>query len=181
MPSRNLYDLIRDGKYIVNHMSPAQFRFLKNIDKESTVHPIHGPCWMWKPGPVNQNVPYGQFRVGKKGIMRPHRYSWEVYRGPLPDDTHVLHKCDTPLCVNPAHLFLGTNDDNVKDKVEKGRQARGEQMPIHKFTEDQIRQIRARYRRGCSVNGQTAIAKDFGVTPSAIGSIVNNRSWKHVI
>lgn len=62
-------------------------------------------------------------------MKRAHRASWEFYRGPIPEGMHVLHKCDVPLCVNPDHLFLGTQADNMRDKSLKGRQLYGENHP----------------------------------------------------
>jgi hypothetical protein len=81
-------------------------------------------CWIWL-GAANR---YGMVRGD-----RAHRVSWKTFRGPIPHGLHVLHKCDTPLCVNPDHLFLGTHLDNMKDKEEKGRgnQPSGERSGRH--------------------------------------------------
>lgn len=73
---------------------------------------------------------------------RAHRFSWEAHNGQIPEEMCVLHKCDTPSCVNPDHLFLGTNDDNVADRVAKGRSAKGEQHGKAKLTDRQILEIR---------------------------------------
>lgn len=83
-------------------------------------------CWEWKGGTRGNNgIQYGTFWVGGKH-MSAHRYSWMIQNGPFPEggDTRgmcVCHSCDNPLCVNPAHLFLGTHTDNMQDKIGKGR------------------------------------------------------------
>lgn len=84
----------------------------------------------------------------------------------------VLHKCDTPACVRPDHLFLGTNDDNMADRQAKGRQSRGEKHGSAKLTAIQVAAIR-QDRRHCTV-----VAADYGVHDRAIRSIWNGESWK---
>lgn len=73
-------------------------------------------CWLWKGATVKG---YGKFNVNKKTVLATH-YAYERFKGPI-GDKFVLHKCDTPLCVNPEHLFLGTHTENMKDMVQKGR------------------------------------------------------------
>jgi HNH endonuclease len=86
-------------------------RFEKKVDKTNS-------CWIWTASKTNG---YGDFRINKKKV-KAHRYAFESYVGPIPEDKpHVLHKCDNPPCVNPEHLFAGTNEDNIKDKFNKGR------------------------------------------------------------
>lgn len=76
-------------------------------------------CWLWTgciwPGG------YGRFSVGRRKRYRAHRIAWVLTHGSIPDELDALHKCDTPLCVRPDHLFLGTHDDNMKDCASKGR------------------------------------------------------------
>lgn len=78
-------------------------------------------CWLWVAGQDSHG--YGRVHVPSLGLInnRAHRLFWIVHRGKIPDGLHVLHKCDTPLCVNPDHLFLGTHEDNMVDKARKGR------------------------------------------------------------
>lgn len=79
-------------------------------------------CWEWQGSCFPKG--YGQMWVGPKGsgtMCRTHRLSWWMHRGPIPDGLKILHHCDNPPCVNPSHLFLGTNDDNMEDMVSKGR------------------------------------------------------------
>jgi len=90
-------------------------RFFSKIHKLDT-------CWIWTDS-VN-NAGYGRIRVNRKDKMA-HRISWEIHNGPIPEGMWVLHNCDNPPCVNPEHLWLGNHLDNVRDKVNKNRQARG--------------------------------------------------------
>jgi len=107
-----------------------------------------------------------------------HRIAWELKNnGPVPDGQCVLHHCDNPPCVNPNHLFLGTNAANMLDMVEKDRQARGEQHGESKLTEVDVRQIRRWYDAGMT---KTEIAKKFGVSRSTIYRALSGVNWKHV-
>lgn len=87
-------------------------------------HATPSGCWDWL---ASKDIKgYGCFNLKQEDnsfhSIRAHRASWLFYRGTIPDELQVLHSCDNPSCVNPDHLFLGTNLDNVKDKVSKGRQ-----------------------------------------------------------
>lgn len=97
----------------VKGVSQAAFeaRFWRNVKKTDT-------CWLWT-GTFAAHG-YGQVRRGPARYMA-HRASWELNVGPIPAGLHVLHHCDNPPCVNPAHLFLGTHSDNMRDAVKKGR------------------------------------------------------------
>lgn len=108
-----------------------------------------------------------------------------IAHGPIPIGMQVLHRCDNRKCVNPAHLFIGTNADNVRDRVAKGRSLkrmpdhmRGETHPFAKIKEKQIPKIRAMLKAGepCA-----SIAERFGVTEMAISNIKHGKTWKHVV
>ena len=87
-------------------------------------------CWLWE-GRVDRRG-YGRLKeIGRK-FLAAHRLSWTLHRSEIPPGMYVLHKCDTPLCVNPDHLFLGTHLDNMRDMVQKGR-ARGKPRPSNRF------------------------------------------------
>lgn len=91
-------------------------------------------CWEWQ-GELDR-YGYGKFRVGKN-IVKAHRYSFELHNGEFDKKLHVLHRCDNPKCVNPSHLFLGTNRDNIIDKISKGRQ----NFKAHYLTKDEKVQV----------------------------------------
>ena len=132
-------------------------------------------CWIWISADTEG---YGDFYFHPT-FERAHRASWMLYRGEIPAGIFVLHKCDNPSCVNPNHLFLGTNDDNMKDMVRKGRQKsiRGSQHKNAKVTEDNVIEMRKLSASGMS---QYKIAEMFGIGKSMANYICNRTSWKHV-
>ena len=83
---------------------------------------VDGDCWVWLG--YTTDAGYGRFYTRRVQVYT-HRFSWTIHNGPIPDGRHVLHKCDNPPCVKPDHLFLGTNEDNIADKIAKGRQPKG--------------------------------------------------------
>lgn len=96
---------------------PKRFSPVARIEAGSIPEPNSG-CWLWL-GSTN-NKGYAHLTYGNR-LHRGNRFSWTAHNGPIPDGIHVLHSCDNRLCVNPEHLFLGTNQDNVDDKMRKGR------------------------------------------------------------
>jgi hypothetical protein len=123
-------------------------------------------CWLWL-GSLSAGG-YARITVGRS--INAHRVSWQLFRGEIPaDKPHVLHTCDMRCCVNPDHLFVGTNADNVADKVAKGRQARSA-----KLTTDIVRLIRADGR------SQRVIAESYHVTQSNVSRIKSREIWPHV-
>jgi hypothetical protein len=103
-----------------------------------------------------------------------------MHKGPIPKGMMVCHTCDNPPCVNPSHLFLGTNQDNIRDASRKGRLARrcGEEAFSAKLTWEQVRLIRLRHAAGVT-NRQSAT--DFNMSVDQISNIVNNKHWKEHI
>lgn len=133
-------------------------------------------CWTWSGHRDRQG--YGELH--HRGMyLRAHRVAWQLMNGPIPDGLHVLHHCDNPPCVNPAHLFLGTNADNVADKTAKGRGrgGRGEAHRNAKLTADQVREIRELAASGLT---QREIAARYGVRHTAIGKILRGERWGHL-
>lgn len=123
-------------------------------------------CWVWR-GSCARG--YGQFSRGSKPKCPAHRYSWELVHGPIPDGLVVCHKCDNPPCVNPTHLFLGTQGDNLADCRAKGR------MPdtrVRKLTPADVEAIRAAAAAG-GRGVQNRLAEQYGVTKVCISLIVN--------
>jgi len=139
-------------------------------------------CWLWTDAP--QNTGYGVLNISEKGhsyIFTAHRLSYVMNVGPIPTDygpwgLFVCHKCDVRLCVNPDHLFLGTDADNMRDKAEKGRNYRavGIDAANVKLSPDQVLAIRADTR------STRAIAKDFGIDYGHVANIKRLKSWREL-
>ena len=140
-------------------------------------------CWLWD-GSRDPNG-YGQMRIGHTPgkLFRASRIAWELFAGPIPDGLWVLHKCDNPACVNPAHLFLGTPKNNTDDAIKKGRfDAAGlaigrfpRPMPHNRrLTDDDVRAIRA------TPVGTKGLAAKYGITKQAIVSIRRRKSYQEV-
>lgn len=138
-------------------------RFWAKVDKS-------GECWLWTAGRTADG--YGMFKVGGK-VRKAHRVSWVIANGDT-GDLLVLHRCDVPACVNPAHLFLGTDADNAADRTVKGRGAKGERMGRAKLTYENVASIRERVAGG---EMQKALAAEFGVATSTIARIVIGERW----
>lgn len=107
-------------------------RFFKHVDKTDA-------CWLWI-GAKSRG--YGYFRVFGKSV-RAHHFSWETRYGKIPEKLCVLHKCDVPACVNPDHLFLGTQIDNIRDRDQKGRS--GHSSKTHCKNGHEFNEINMRY------------------------------------
>jgi hypothetical protein len=143
-------------------------------------------CWLWMAG-----TRYGGYGVigsgGHFGTMRAaHRVSWELHRGPIPEGLLVLHRCDTPLCVRPSHLFLGTQNDNITDCIRKGRKVnnynfpkyRGADAPWSKLTIKDVLWL----RRSVGRNGltQEAAARKLGICQTQVSRILRRKRWAYL-
>lgn len=146
---------------------PAELR--AHFESQVTPEPNTG-CWLWLGG-VNTHG-YGRFVSG--GHRRAHRAAWVLYLGPIPPGLFVCHRCDTPPCVNPAHLFLGTAADNALDRDSKRRGNQGERNPNAKLTVEKVRDLRRRYRAG---EPPAALARDLGISRGTAWNIANGRGW----
>ena len=106
---------------------------LKAFEKLWTPEPNTG-CWLWMGRKLVVRGGYGVFTHRPSGTLqhRAHRVAWELYKGKIPKKLHVLHRCDMPLCVNPDHLWLGIQADNMRDKAMKRRQRQGSRHPMYK-------------------------------------------------
>lgn len=122
---KGVYVRGENSKWSNSRGTPEQ-QFWKRVNKDGPVHPICGQCWLWTGGTYKTRGGYGQFRG-----MRAHRFSYLINIGEIVNDLYVLHKCDNVLCVNPDHLFLGTPQDNMTDKKQKGRATGGTKSPCY--------------------------------------------------
>ena len=147
---------------------------------EKTESDLNTGCVLWA-GAIN-NKGYGLIMVSKGYNRSTHRVAWELDNSSsVPNGLHVLHKCDTPACVNPNHLRLGSNADNVRDKMAKGRMPVGadKPKPSHtKLTLEKAENIRELARQGWS---QKQLAAKYGVAKSLIFRIVKGLSWPQPI
>lgn len=153
-------------------------------------------CWLWTA--ALSNTGYGKFAIRSGRPKLAHRVAWELYRqGQVPAGMFVCHRCDTPACVNPDHLFVGSPKDNTQDAIRKGRfrqfrilrggenpmrtkpwlAARGERANKSRITAGDVPRIRERAALGERLS---AIASDFGVSFNAIRLIVKRINWRHV-
>lgn len=128
-----------------------------------------GDCWPWS-GSTNANG-YGVF-AGEKA----HRVAYQQFNGEIPEGMIVMHRCDNPSCVNPSHLAMGTQADNVRDCIEKGRRndLRGHLHPRARFTPDQIRAIRTSGKMGKELAGE------YGTSRSVISQIRTYVTYRNV-
>lgn len=190
-------------------LTPADAaRFWAKVNKNGPTQPhMKSPCWVWIAGRFSDG--YGQMWAGGKNY-RSHRVAWVLTSGEISQDGSlcVCHKCDTPTCCNPTHLFLGTPAENMHDRTSKGRQAkgdksgarlhpetrargdkngarlhpermaRGEANGTSKLTAAQVIKIRDLYAAGGVT--KMKLGAQFGVKDSAIGKIVARKLWRHV-
>lgn len=141
-------------------------------------HQANG-CWLWS---LTVNS-WGYGRIGKTilGERAAHRLAYRAFVGPIPEGLRVLHNCpggDNSRCCNPEHLFLGTDADNMRDMVSKGRNAdnRGERGPAAKLTEEDVRTIRVE----CGSTTISELARRFGVSRRAIRFAITGITWSSV-
>lgn len=151
----------------INHRFWSKVNKLSNSD---------GGCWIWTAR--RHRSGYGQFkREGKQRYA--HRVAYELTYSVFNENMRVLHKCDTPSCVRPDHLFLGTQQDNVRDMYTKGRGVdnSGDKHGNAKLTEADVKYIRKMLEFGFV---QTDIAEHFHITKSHVSKIKHNKIWKHL-
>lgn len=193
------------GKPIESRRGPVADRFWPKVDQSG------GPdaCWPWMAGRFTSG--YGAFKINGK-LAKASRVAWQLTFGPIPHDGSyhggcVLHRCDNRACCNPAHLWIGTPEDNARDAAAKGRtasgdrngsrlhperlvrgaqhpaytkpelRARGERCGSAKLKAADIPMIRARVAEGATV---AAVARAYGMSEGAIDRIVKRRSWAHI-
>lgn len=132
-------------------------------------------CWVWLGAVTDRG--YGSFNFDRRTRLA-HRIAYRNFVGPIPDGLHVLHRCDNRRCVRPDHLFLGTNADNMADKIAKGRQLRGEAVKVSRLTNAVVLAIRADHAAG--EMGCRRLAKKYNVPRGAVQKAVRRITWTHI-
>ena len=137
-------------------------------------------CWEWKGARHKTGYPYGQVGAkcadGTTRSMVAHRLAYTVWVGPIPEGLIVMHSCDNPPCLNPAHLSTGTQTDNMRDMAEKGRDRHtGSKNPRAVLNEAQVAEIRAMHVPG--KYGYQRLADDFNVSKATVAGIIAGRTW----
>lgn len=136
--------------------------------------PLALPCWIWQ----------GRLRDKGYGVMdwerethRAHRLAYRAWCGPIPDYQIICHICNVPACIQPAHLYAGTDASNAEDRDRTGGLARGEEVPSSVLTEPNVFAIIALLDKGYT---RTSIAEQFGVTRHTIARIASGATWTHL-
>jgi len=144
---------------------PVPIRYRRSYLKDKATG-----CWLWQLNLGRWG--YGKMKIGGK-TFSAHRIAWELHRGPIPNELCVLHKCDVPACVNPAHLFLGTHRDNAWDKVRKGRapSMKGLKNSNAKLT------IAAALKIKRARGTHAAICERYGVSAGTVSNIKTGKHW----
>ncbi len=134
-------------------------------------------CWLWTAGRTGDG--YGRFWIPSVGETAAHRAAWLATGNEIPPGLFVLHRCDNPPCVNPAHLFVGTNTDNMRDMKRKGRGSSrvGERHHLAKLNEEKVIAIRALRASGLLLR---ELAGRFNVKQRTIKAVCSGQTWSHV-
>ena len=130
-------------------------------------------CWIWTGTTTVRG--YGQI-ISNNRKYYAHRASYEVFIGPIPDGMYVCHACDNVYCVNPAHLFLGTQKQNLEDMARKKRSTWGEKNPMAKLTQADVDEIRRLRSEGMMIKD---LASKYKVIPQTISAIIKKERWNH--
>jgi hypothetical protein len=154
-------------------VSETHHRSLTNTEKFLLAVHKSGECWLWM-GATN-DLGYGATKHNGN-TWYAHRVSYTLFFGDIPNGMQVLHRCDTPSCVRPSHLFMGDQKANMSDMDSKGRRRSlgGDDNPNSKLTWAQVDEIRTRYVPGSG----KLLAKEFGVRQTTISKIIRRESWR---
>ena len=150
--------------------APPEVRFWRFVDKTAE-------CWIFR---QYGGKDYGRFKPGGRGAktVLTHRYSYELHHGPIPDGMVVMHSCDNPACVNPAHLSVGTYKENTAQMAARGRHPRpgrkGEASPQAKLDDATVRLIRQ------STESHAALARQFNCKAETVRKVRLGKTWTHV-
>ena len=148
---------------------PAHVRFNAYVNKSQG-------CWEWTAALTD--VGYGMFNFSAKEKIGAHVYAWEAAHGmKVPQGKVIAHHCDNRKCVNPSHLYAATRRQNTGDMIRRGRNIKDGTPVTATLTKGQVLEIRDRHNEG---ETQTALAKEFSVSQSAISNVVHGKTWSHL-
>lgn len=156
-----------------------QHHGLSEYDRFMSWVTVAGPndCWNWRASRIKKDW-HGQWRNAAGQTELVHRAAWRLFKGDIPKGMFILHHCDNPICVNPSHLFMGSQSDNAKDMWQKRRAnpgiSIGEKHGMSKITADIVRAIRS------STESGVALAAKFGITATTVCDIRKRRTWNHI-
>lgn len=150
---------------------PIEKRFWQYVQKGTDKD-----CWIWTGSKCGRNGTYGQISFNGRRVVA-HRVSYILAHGDIPNSLDVCHTCDNSLCVNPAHLWLGTHAENIHDRSVKGRSRAGasHKHPLAKLNWEMVGQIRTLYRQGGITQRQ--LARRFGVSAPNISLVITGKAW----
>jgi hypothetical protein len=149
-------------------MHPDEPRFWKKVAKGAD-----DDCWEWKT--TKSPDGYGHFHHDGGKLINSHRFAYMICRGEIPPGKIICHECDNPGCCNPRHLYVGTHEDNMRDRQMKGRTARGERHGMSRLTAADVRMMRL------SPASVPDIARTLGIGETTVRDIRARRTWAGVV
>lgn len=168
VPSNGRLKFCSHPCYWKHSTTPIEDRFRQHVSP-----PNERGCMLWT-GTMDKKG-YGELGLPDHTKIRAHRLSYQMAKGAIPANTCVLHRCDTPSCVNPSHLFLGSLRDNMDDKTAKGRQAKGESNGTAKLTKSIVLKAKQQFAEGATFS---QLSRQYRVTRTAIRNAVHGVTWK---
>lgn len=162
---------------LVSLLAHANGMDLKDCDRFDSYLPANrdpSKCWIWEGGKGGDG--YGRFWAKGKNLAA-HKAAVIRAGGEIPPGKLVTHSCDTPMCVNPAHLIVTTHARNMQDMVARKRHAHGEKSPVAVLTEAQCRHIIEQVESGATVRG---LALEMGVARSTLRNVAKGFTWRHL-
>lgn len=176
-PAHGIQQLGSCGNY-----NPAEIRLL--WETRGRIEVKENGCWIWQGGKTKDG--YGLVYMGNGKTCYAHRFAFERCVGKIPDGLKICHNCpggDNPSCVNPAHFFLGTQADNLRDMVAKGRGRavgpKGEAAPSAKMTDEKVLEIRRRWPLA-KLGEKKSMAEELGIHYATLHRIATRRTWRHL-
>lgn len=178
-----LYDVNRGkGKFCSNKCNMLNRNKINYLTAEQTFYKNtlipsdKSQCWLYQKSIDHKG--YAHLKT-RDIVIKAHRFSYKHHIGEIPNGLFVCHKCDVRNCVNPNHLFLGTNQDNMNDMCQKGRKVMPKGIDVYcaKLDENQVKEIKLKIKEGMKL---VKIASIYNVSPGVISHIKNGLSWKHI-